>query len=791
MARLVCRIKWETFQLGFPNGTTPNSVAVRKRLGVKGLKILNDPTIRPNPPLTITQYKEISSTLKDLVSLPRFSSMLFSRHSTDMLLSTLLLHDGSPLTSITAAITDLLPPPLLISTLMPLLPHTSPPLTSTLSHILSYLSCTSLPIVLESLLPPNTPPASPTINMLSTRLSVSPKSLPTYHATLSSSIISLLSTSPSSLSLAVLNTLSLLVSNLPPLYISKILAPLPPPTLVLLLTRLHPTSLLPSLKKFIPEMFIFTLKLMLGSNHISAIKSDFVAGQIIFTELTEKYIGEIFGDSSVDIFGVLKVILEGGTMGVDFSGLNDTVNTEYVRMEEEGGGDDVKITCLSILNTILELGSKSRSQEEEQILKDFLPTLQALQTSKNSAILETSSHASLQILSRSEPLPPKPSSPAAKTPSSIFSEIVTLTSSTSVPTIAQGCMLLNRLLTSLSLSPSPPSSPPLPSLYSLTLKLLSHTDSYIYLSSIISLQKLIHLSPPLLLPLSSSISSPPPSSPTSKLTSAFIRSIKFNYDVMGERFNVSYSILEPVIVNFIGGVKYEKAEVREEVKGRIEEDTLKAFNDEEYNLNNSGPVYEIERRDLRRSECLLCLGELVKYVHEGIVAKVVPRIINLCVECLRMDESRVVRRGAGVMASEIFERVLEDWKEAMEGGEGKGEVLMAVVKGGGEGLKDAIKVAKGGGWGGGGGGRKGLGSGGKYYDEAVSVRCAEALKFYDEVEKLKGWEYAMRRLDIMEREERGTVGAVKRMLNASGAGEKDKDEISLKLTLNTDKLSLE
>ena len=38
---------------------------------------------------------------------------------------------------------------------------------------------------------------------------------------------------------------------------------------------------------------------------------------------------------------------------------------------------------------------------------------------------------------------------------------------------------------------------------------------------------------------------------------------------------------------------------------------------------------------------------------------------------------------------------------------------------------------------------------------------------------------------------RGTVGAVKRMLNASGAGEKDKDEISLKLTLNTDKLSLE
>ena len=85
---------------------------------------------------------------------------------------------------------------------------------------------------------------------------------------------------------------------------------------------------------------------MLGSNHISAIKSDFVAGQIIFTELTEKYIGEIFGDSSVDIFGVLKVILDGGTMGVDFSGLNDTVNTEYVRMEEEGGGDDVKITCL-------------------------------------------------------------------------------------------------------------------------------------------------------------------------------------------------------------------------------------------------------------------------------------------------------------------------------------------------------------------------------------------------------------------------------------------------------------
>ena len=64
------------------------------------------------------------------------------------------------------------------------------------------------------------------------------------------------------------------------------------------------------------------------------------------------------------------------------------------------------------------------------------------------------------------------------------------------------------------------------------------------------------------------------------------------------------------------------------------------------------------------------------------------------------------------MASEIFERVLEDWKEAMEGGEGKGEVLMAVVKGGGEGLKDAIKVAKGGGWGGG-RGQEGVGERGE------------------------------------------------------------------------------
>lgn len=108
--------------------------------------------------------------------------------------------------------------------------------------------------------------------------------------------------------------------------------------------------------------------------------------------------------------------------------------------------------------------------------------------------------------------------------------------------------------------------------------------------------------------------------------------------------------------------------------------------------------------------------------------------------------------------------------------------MLEVSNCGGSRLKDALNAAKHGGWGG--DDTKKLGSGGKYYDEAVHVRCEEALRFYEEIEILKGWEWARWRNGEIEKEERGTVGTVRRMMG-------EKDTSSLKLTLNTDKLSLE
>ena len=107
-------------------------------------------------------------------------------------------------------------------------------------------------------------------------------------------------------------------------------------------------------------------------------------------------------------------------------------------------------------------------------------------------------------------------------------------------------------------------------------------------------------------------------------------------------------------------------------------------------------------------------------------------------------------------------------------------------------LKVALEVAAEGGWGGeDGADKKGvLGSGGVYGDEAVRVRCKEALQLWEEVEITGGWEWAQMRVKSADRRKRGAAGLVRRMLKDSKGDDGETKVKMMSMQLDEDELKL-
>ena len=86
--------------------------------------------------------------------------------------------------------------------------------------------------------------------------------------------------------------------------------------------------------------------------------------------------------------------------------------------------------------------------------------------------------------------------------------------------------------------------------------------------------------------------------------------------------------------------------------------------------------------------------------------------------------------------------------------------------------------------GGGGGGERELfdavraGSGVGEADDAVRARCGEALQIRNDLENRGVWKWARDRAKVLEREQEGSVGLVKRMLEGRNGGVGEETEMT-------------
>ncbi|KDO35505.1 hypothetical protein SPRG_18793 [Saprolegnia parasitica CBS 223.65] len=154
---------------------------------------------------------------------------------------------------------------------------------------------------------------------------------------------------------------------------------------------------------------------------------------------------------------------------------------------------DVLSVCLGMVTTILEVGARDRSPHEEALLKQLLPSLEALSTHQKVDIAEMASELRLQLLARAANTVPEP-----KLTALTFANILALSEkdlqSPSVPLRARGLVRLNKLIRSRE-------AIDVAALTKLFLAHLHDAESYVFLASIQALASLADMHPTIAIPM--------------------------------------------------------------------------------------------------------------------------------------------------------------------------------------------------------------------------------------------------------------------------------------------------
>jgi len=163
----------------------------------------------------------------------------------------------------------------------------------------------------------------------------------------------------------------------------------------------------------------------------------------------------------------------------------------------------------------------------------------------------------------------------------------------------------------------------------------------------------------------------------------------------------------------------------------------------------------------------MLFAELAGAVHTSVVLRFVERWVDLVVDSFRGQQDRTIRRAAASLAEGVLRRGMEEWEKGEAG-------IVEGIRGREDRLVAALRVGEEGGWGG--GTCKGLGDGGEGRDEGVRVRCKDAVKAWEEIERVGGWSGR----GGGGRKEEEWVGAVKGMMaGRKGEGERGKMEINM------------
>ncbi|EQC39338.1 hypothetical protein SDRG_03543 [Saprolegnia diclina VS20] len=151
------------------------------------------------------------------------------------------------------------------------------------------------------------------------------------------------------------------------------------------------------------------------------------------------------------------------------------------------------VVCLGMVTTILEVGARDRAHNEEALLKQLLPSLEALSMHPKIDIAEMASELRLQLLARASHAEPEPKFTALT-----FANILALSEkdlqSPSVPLRARGLVRLNKLIRSRE-------AIDVAALMKLFLAHLHDVESYVFLASIQALASLADMHPTIAIPM--------------------------------------------------------------------------------------------------------------------------------------------------------------------------------------------------------------------------------------------------------------------------------------------------
>jgi len=76
-----------------------------------------------------------------------------------------------------------------------------------------------------------------------------------------------------------------------------------------------------------------------------------------------------------------------------------------------------------------------------------------------------------------------------------------------------------------------------------------------------------------------------------------------------------------------------------------------------------GPIFEVEELDSVRSGCYNCLAEIIMTLAQpSLVAQFIPKIVFLCLNALRLDKGRLVRRAAAFLSREVYRAAFREGK---------------------------------------------------------------------------------------------------------------------------------
>ena len=79
-----------------------------------------------------------------------------------------------------------------------------------------------------------------------------------------------------------------------------------------------------------------------------------------------------------------------------------------------------------------------------------------------------------------------------------------------------------------------------------------------------------------------------------------------------------------------------------------------------------GPMFAVEELDAVRSGCYSCLAEVITQLEPNSVTRYVSQIVYLCLDALRLDKTRPVRRSAALLSREVYRAVLREGEKGVE-----------------------------------------------------------------------------------------------------------------------------